>query len=604
MKTSKQTVFYASLLLVSLGLVVGSCEKEWPEAGETIPVRFLLQQAPYGEGESLTRSSASGIEEEALSVVPLGDNLYLHASLEVVPPEPTRDALTFTSGTQIIVAAYKDSETTATDIAVYEVSSGGSIAPHVSNPELSVPAGTYTFVAYAYDAVTSLSPLSEVTLSPANSNNEENFLWGKTATPVVIAGGNPNTVSITMARRMSKVNVEVATSPEASNYYITSISDVRVGPGYTATMSIKGGTFSDPNFIAQYVSFGSIPANSTVITSASRLVFTNQANETDTTTVTIGSITINGIPLNNFNLKAVFKKRLALNCNYTIQLEIKKGVRWAGSNIYWDEVGQTLTFAPHGDRSKEKYQGVFFQWGSLVGIDPSRYNNAVAWGTGNTVYVPVYNAITPSNSSWTAETNQLWNDIPYVSDNIAASDVSTDNLSGASTSANYVSQKGDICRYLSSGTGGTGVVSGTYRMPTANETHYGDSRGSAYQTINPSSGNWLNAKPLVNGYWSRTTYSTYDWEDITSLIANNAAGTYEDIPSGGNYSGYSRFPASGQRENVGLLKHISEYGFYWSSSAYSMGPSAYYMRFSSGYVPATNNCYRKYGLSVRCVLQE
>ncbi|MDR1526224.1 MAG: fimbrillin family protein [Dysgonamonadaceae bacterium] len=596
MKTSKQTVFYASILLVSLHLVLGSCEKELPEAGsgEKIPVRFLLQQASYGEGESLTRSSASGTGEEASSVVPLGDNLYLHASLEVAPPEPTRAPLTFNSSAQIIVAAYEGSSTTATASAVYKESSG-SITPQSS--ALSLEPGTYTFVAYSYNSTSPLTHIisETVSLSP-DDDDDGKFLWGNDIDKTISAGSNA--VTITMKRRLSKASVKVMTPSTGGPYTIDAISDIAIGPGHSVNMSLKDGSFtSTANDILQQVPLlASTTYPSPSVETESRLVCTNGS---PTTTVTIGSITINS---NTYtDLTANFNKELEPNKSYILRVDIRRSVAWAGSNVYWD--GTKLTFKPYGYVGEENnYQGLFFKWGSLVGTSPI----AGSWDEGTAHYHPNYDASTSTNS-WSISYGGSYDAIPYISADIASEDrgrnkdyfgilIDRDDLDLSSTKALYAEGKGDICRYLSH----IGAVSGNYRMPTMNEFQYGNN-DSSNPAVSYSSANWTNAAPIIDGYWSRIgTTSPNEWIAITT--PTDPTGQYAGLVSGANYKGCAIFPASGY--NYGDVGGIGYVGAYSSSSPVVYAGVRHVLEFYSDGLFFNEFRPMYIGPSVRCVLEE
>ncbi|WP_148298436.1 hypothetical protein [Bacteroides reticulotermitis] len=65
----------------------------------------------------------------------------------------------------------------------------------------------------------------------------------------------------------------------------------------------------------------------------------------------------------------------------------KKHGGWAGSNIYWD--GTKLTFDDVGVKTREKYQGVFFNWGSLWGIASAPNDGeSLKWGHNVNLYAP------------------------------------------------------------------------------------------------------------------------------------------------------------------------------------------------------------------------
>jgi hypothetical protein len=286
--------------------------------------------------------------------------------------------------------------------------------------------------------------------------------------------------------------------------------------------------------------------------------------------------------------------------NYTLQIKMRKGLRWAGSNVYWDPTLNnnqgSLTFVPHGDRTKEMYQGVFFKWGSLMGMDPSEYNGNIVWNSSNNIlYVPTYNSTTPASSTWAATTGKDWDDIPYVTP--TSGSASTDKLEAESNAANYALWKGDICRYLSeSDEGGTGVVSGRYRMATGNELRYGD-KSSSSATIEYDETNWQNATTIV-GYWTWIAGSG-------STSSTDATGQFI-LSGGGNYSGYAVFPASGDRSQLygpGNLQSVGISGYCWSSSTNSIGDEAYVLCLYYDYI-SMSAVSPMYGCPVRCLLDE
>ncbi|MDR1527657.1 MAG: fimbrillin family protein, partial [Dysgonamonadaceae bacterium] len=558
-------------------------------AGETIPVRFLLQQAPSDEGELVTRSSASGTGEEASSVVPLGDNLYLHASLEVAPPEPTRAPLTFSSGTLIIIAAYLGANTTATASAVYEVN-GSAFTPYNSGPELSVTSGqTYRFVAYSYNSSSPLthSASETIPLSPANAD-DGNFLWGMTDASV---SAGSSTVSITMKRRLSRASVRITTP--SSSYPIIAISGITIGPGHSVDMSLKDGSFtSTASTIPQSVTLlASSTLPSTAVETDNCLVCTNGST---TTTVTIGSITINSKTYTNPT--AYFNKQLEPNKSYILRVDIMKGVAWAGSNVYWD--GTKLTFKPHGYVGEENNcQGVFFHWGSLVGISPSDATSLTVWNTntstGTATYVPSY--IDPSTHSWSTVRGGLYTNIPSLSGEPIITNEGPQIDYFEFYTPDYANKKGDICRYLSH----IGAVSGNYRLPTAYELQLGMIKGTSVGTV--SFTQWTS--PPVNGNWARINGDANAWTDLSSTYTD-ATGRYTGLNTGGNYSCYAIFPTSGRRSSAdGSLGNVASIGSYMSGSSYGV-VSMYYFRFVYSIYPSTETGDRQMALPVRCVWQE
>ena len=78
------------------------------------------------------------------------------------------------------------------------------------------------------------------------------------------------------------------------------------------------------------------------------------------------------------------------NCQYTYNITLKpndsdtritykkSGTVWAGSNIYWNGTKLTFDAAPVDpsnlttqELTNMKKQGVFFLWGSLIGVSPN-----------------------------------------------------------------------------------------------------------------------------------------------------------------------------------------------------------------------------------------
>ncbi|MDR1884063.1 MAG: hypothetical protein LBR26_14985 [Prevotella sp.] len=318
---------------------------------------------------------------------------------------------------------------------------------------------------------------------------------------------------------------------------------------------------------------------------------------------------------------------------------------WAGSNIYWDPTARNgagaLTFAdtptnPPGITSAptipETYQGVFFKWGSLIGVDPSYVNTYkptgnVAWNGDCRVFVPTWNSSTPTDSYWSdvatstvfvttdgdddtgapvsPATLAAWENIPYVSagsfTNVTTSayltlDADPDLSIGAavttpSGSGGHIpnpgvtvpveKMKGDICRYLSQTGDAPGSPQVRWRLPRAEE--FGTD-ASEYSTITG---------------WT-------DWSNIyNSTTVNSFAGMYQ--PKAGyrktsnvraNYPPW--FPTNGYRQNdSGALLHVGSEVTDWSSSP-SINPNAYEL-YSYG-APIPNHApYRTYGNGVRCV---
>jgi hypothetical protein len=263
-----------------------------------------------------------------------------------------------------------------------------------------------------------------------------------------------------------------------------------------------------------------------------------------------------------------------------------------------------LTFAAHGTTDKQFYQGVFFRWGSLVGVSPVRtgVNTAFSIGTQDepNTGTPIY--VYDGTLGWirtnlaTAQNAYLWNTqqfslgnnfdyIPAVTSGTAASVANYLASSGVHDPSTY---KGDICKYLTDQN--NGVPPGNWVMPTIADF------GSAIRTA------WTGTAPSNVAYWYRVPQSGGFTIDNTQT-GTNFDGTYHGWDWGASYYGSDTvFPASGMRNySTGSLGFTGYSGTYWSSSA-ADGTSAQHWRFETGNVSMPNT-YRGYPFPVRCVLQ-
>jgi hypothetical protein len=287
--------------------------------------------------------------------------------------------------------------------------------------------------------------------------------------------------------------------------------------------------------------------------------------------------------------------------------------RWAGSNIYFmpDEANGfigSLTFdESHG--AKEGYQGLFFKWGSLVGVAAS--TEIVNYFTGDTyLYIPaiatgkyykvkvsdVTTGYTNPNADMqsavlalrskllidadmTTGGNTDFDKIPYVTTG------STDNRSvnylatSAHTPANY---QGDICKYLSAAAiKDNSKLTKSWVMPVSNDF------GDASHTLPYEDANYA-----WNFVSTSITPSSADGGPATlSQLAYTIVATGEQL----------YFPASGCRyTDAGQLLYVGLYGYNWSGSV-SNETRAYYLSFYAGTVNPVAYRSRGYAHSVRCV---
>ena len=266
---------------------------------------------------------------------------------------------------------------------------------------------------------------------------------------------------------------------------------------------------------------------------------------------------------------------------------------WAGSNIYWN--GTTLTFddtpadpanPTPADEANWRKQGVYFQWGSLWGLDPS---GPASWS--GIAYVP-------SGSGYTQTTvtpSDYVSGLPRVDDSDLG--ITDRNRAYLYEITNGSTGIGDICKYLTE----IGAAPGgkKWRMPTSIEFGLGweEYWGGSFNN-DANDGNRYH-------YYTEPASSNYYTSDNTGQ-AQVAQGTYKVEIANDENSARTFFPASAHRWNESGLTQAGGYGIYWSSSAGGMDGRD--MAFNlggggDGAVYPGNWYYRQYGFPVRCVAE-
>jgi hypothetical protein len=315
-----------------------------------------------------------------------------------------------------------------------------------------------------------------------------------------------------------------------------------------------------------------------------------------------------------------------------LDTQLKEYPLWAQSNIYFQpDEGKTdigsLTFS-EDDSSKSGYQGLYFKWGSLIGVAAganSVYNLAntylyipdLSTGPNEGKYYKVLSGLVLSSYSsgssnainlavqayTTKQTNGNWINIPSAVDadgDLIDSEGDNSFLTDASDQTFYESYKGDICKFLSDKkvTNGSGLTrnwvmpvnkdfglgeDGPYSLNEGNEFIFNDAVNSnKYENVSKS--DWNGEDDFVSLSVDGTGYT-----NSNKALMKYTTATGEEVV----------FPAAGSRN--GESDDVGDYGAYWSSSAYFNTSNAYYMRFLSSSVYPGNSGDGGLGYSVRCV---
>ncbi|MDR0939255.1 MAG: hypothetical protein LBN29_07880 [Mediterranea sp.] len=189
---------------------------------------------------------------------------------------------------------------------------------------------------------------------------------------------------------------------------------------------------------------------------------------------------------------------------YTVNSRITKRLTWATSNIYWD--GTKLTFdadAVNGGGvvagrvpsattdSSPYYQGVYFKWGSLVGIAPvGPVTNPSAgyisiFDDRTHVYLPTTNEAGYNSSYEDGHIESgLFTDIPAPPFSVlpAYGSFTGRTMKDAGTGIWY----GDICAY---------ITNGIWHMPTSKEVFGGSSDTDFLSPTVPTGEGWWEPNP-------------------------------------------------------------------------------------------------------------
>jgi hypothetical protein len=535
--------------------VLASCERLNDEGTKTA-VHFLVGELEPWGGETLVRGDGGTTTPRVVETarVALENNWVLEADLIEDPAPATRaNPKPLAEGAIMRIVARNTSTNVLTESDY--VCSGGNFEP-VSGAPMVVEAGEYVFTAYSYNtsdgvAATAVPRNSgaSVAFSPydAGTGSVNDLIWGTTAaTTVPVLNG----ISFpTLTHGFSK-----------AKYSWPEVSGVTIG--YNPTVSLANNCAAVLNKSTASLARGTANVARALIKDDYRIVYTGVANP-----VLNISGTING---SAFSTSIAYRSPMVSGKSYTLQVNVRQGVPWAGSNIYWD--GEKLTFREANYSGPDAYfQGVYFKWGSLVGISPVD-------GFSSTTTLYVYDE---DQGKWTAPTiaqGESWADIPY--NTLAGSNVRTaDNLGTA--------ELGDICRFI-------GLHGGpaNYRMPRSDEFELGGDHtvATAYY--------WVGIPPAaVIGWTSGGAFNG----SVPSTMANGQQLYGSDGVAGYAVNCGSVFPAVGRRGySDGSLSGVGSTGWYWSTSGHTSA-NAYVWNYGNG-GPNAGFIDRQNGLPVRCLL--
>jgi hypothetical protein len=575
------------VVLWGLAVLLFSCEKEdnLKGSGEMVAVNISLGGVVYNGNETVTRGY---VEEGETVSVALGDGLFMYTTIKKDLGEKMRaggEALE--DGVKVRVVAYQGGTVKGT--GEYTVQSGVLVSNNGSGFE--VEEGEYTFVAYSYNSTT--SPDHSAAVVTVASPND--LLWGDNPNKTISV--SENEVTITMRHLFSQVRVKAM----IDDVDITNIDVVTVSPGNSADLTVASGAVAK-NGSAVAAAVPILTWNdlgTPTVTSDPVVIYT----ATNSLYVDLGSITIDGYTEPFTNARATFNKVLEAGYSYTLLISFQR-TRWAKSNIYWVSTGGNngyLTFDTY-ENSHQGYQGVYFKWGSLVGISPAMTNGGYGFLSQDVpIYVPnvagsTWEATTSTARNWTAwgSNANTSADIPYMDPERGGTDTERSNTYLIDAERNdpdtIADLRGDICQYLSTK---TGVVEGNWRLPTSDD--FGAYTGSSWTTSTPNADGWIRGDGDF-GEDSSVGYADGTADLLTAGMNGGSNAVYGSAIGNGVV-----FPTSGRRyHDGGALGYVGFYGCYWSGSSNGTAESHILFFYDGGVFPH-DAVIRSCALPVRCI---
>ena len=271
------------------------------------------------------------------------------------------------------------------------------------------------------------------------------------------------------------------------------------------------------------------------------------------------------------------------NKSYTITLSIGKqpavirvgGVLWATGNLVYN-TNNKYEIAPTPDKAKNarEVRGDWFRWCATLPQSSSNTSTAEPTSQPWTVTVP----------NWSGDAKKLGNYSYYQN-------YYPNNKPSANPGVN---DTGDPCKGLD----------GNWRMPTYNEIYLlcyvaGSANPSGTFT---TARNRLENFTKYTGGWNDNLTGNEKWTGIYITGGSKPNENPAKISLTSSYkAGVHLFLPAAGRSYSSSIDYAGSYGYYWSSAPYSGNSFSWYATFLSGALRSNNN-YRNYGYSVRCVL--
>jgi hypothetical protein len=437
----------AAALIIGLPLFLLSCEKDLGErgSGKKVTINFTVSNEGYGADQQIMKSAGAKEAKPETVYIPLNNNYFMAATLTPEPAEEVRATAEFAIGQKMRFVAYDGA--VEDDSAIYTWD-GSKFVPDGEPLGVEPDNGvTYHFVAYSFFG----DPLTE----PDDEDVEEEILpaqdvvWGEKNQKIYDTFAD-RTVEIEMKHKFSRVRVKVDAS-SITDAQVTDVSGVVIAGGKKANLTVATGSLAASSAAGADVT--ATMTNWVSVDGGKARLSGYKVFYPSLTTITLATLDleIDEVPLPLTNKSVTFSQTLAANTSYTVTVDVRAN-RWAWSNIYWTV--SALTF-DRTNQGNQNYQGVFFKWGSLVGISPV--------GTDPILYIPPV-----GGGSWDSSHKMKDHNLPWATVGSWANmpHTTTSNSAGYGQGGNYLylnpdfsNYKGDICNYIDN----------AWRMPNSGE---------------------------------------------------------------------------------------------------------------------------------------
>ncbi|MDR0892686.1 MAG: hypothetical protein LBN24_08730 [Mediterranea sp.] len=512
-------------------------------------------------------------------------------TLKVIPdaPKATRSVSALTAGTLVQMYVYDSNKNyIANSMRQYTVGSDGKLTG--TDGGLYLPLGSYTVYCFTDAANTTGTWTTNYTITPSTTLSTatvavpqgSDAAWGSGT--VTVGMYSPNVVKTSLGRMCAQIsNISfLAYDDIVTSLSVNSLSLTNVGMGTADAVAFDDGSVTPEAGTTR----GSItPSDFSAASNITTFPYTASSTPTYLLPQTDGvnfacQVVINGRTTAVDYSKSNILSSLSAGNSYTLQLTISAH-SFAYSNIFWDGVGLNFYVAEGqlvnpdhvgkdgynltGNEGAEvqRYQGVFFRWGSLVAIDPSSNSTDL---TAVKAYAPdpndgTYHETTVDLSS--ASTG------PYCfadRGNLAGEDINS-----LLSYAPDPTQVGDVCSQINA----------AWRIP----------KKADFKT-----------DEFIVGGTSQLSFSGTTLDN----------GKYE-LPENGDYSinivynKYVYLPGDGYRSSTGSLSGIGMYGRYWLDDGADQASTSSWVYGFTNYGTTPNINPTNFGnnvrsaMSIRCV---